>query len=562
MFNFLKRVFFVSNKIRVIILNTLFWLIFIILLAVILSGNIKYKSDTLFIEIIGDVVDTSAKSTFMDFLINNNSLPQYTVLSDITSALSTGSGDKKIKRVIFDLDSMGHLGAASAEEIGKEIEKFKGAGKEVITFSSSYNRDSFYIASYSNTILMDPYGDFALEGLSIERLYYKKFFDKYNLDVEVFRAGEYKSYVEPYLESEMSSEVKTQNLLWMNSIWNRYKDTFINNRELDKSSFENYFNNRVAFVKKYSGDYSKLCINEKFVDTLITKEDFYNEFNNIYPYKNYLYNHKKSRGRFDIAILNLEGDITYSDSSSGSINGVNIVKKLDEIKSGDYSGLVLRINSGGGGVFASELIRRKVEEVNKVIPVVISMGDVCASGGYWIATAGSRIYANNNSITGSIGVFGLLFGVENSLKKNLLINSDGVSTEKLYEPHSFTKNISGETREILQLNVDNTYSMFLDIVSKSRNIEIEYLKNSLAGGRVWSGNQAKEYNLVDNIGGLKSALSFFGENINPVYLEEENSVLEEIFDSFSNTKINIFTELSLLERVRDKKNIYSMFLWK
>lgn len=569
MSNFFKRIFHYSNKIRVVILNFIFWVILLLGIYYGTQGVDDFpKGETLLIQpgIISDTVGEEELLTI--FMSGADELPSYTLTADIVFALESAAFDKDIENVILDLDALISVGYASSEEIGYALDMFKNSGKKVYAYASFYSQEQYYLASFADEISMDPYGELSIDGLGVYRNYWKNLLDRYHIDVNIFRAGDYKSYVEPYISDSMSAEVKSQNLKWMNSVWDGFISDIELNRNINPLTLNNYFSDRVSLLKKYDGDSAIFSSEVGFVDFLETRDKFFDKFYEFYNLEDYISEKSTSlTSGTKVGVLNIEGAITYADNNPGSVSALDIEAVLDNFMYDDYSGLIVRINSGGGGVYASEIIRRKVEEVAEYMPVVISMGDVCASGGYWIATAGNMILTNNRTITGSIGVFGMMFGLENTLDKQLGVKSDGVSTTPYAEQFSYTRNISQESAEIFQLGVDNTYKKFLNLVSESREIELSKLE-SIAGGRVWSGEQALEFGLADYEGGLTEAKGLFFEDLETddiefVTLEGEFSIFEQIYSEISNIKalpqLSVLEEVELFDRIKDPKNIYAFW---
>lgn len=570
MSNFFKSLFNISNKVRIVLTNLIFWVILLLVVYYATRGVEEgTKGETLLIQpgIISDTVGEEELITL--FMSGADELPYYTLLDDIIFAITNAANDSDITDIILDLDALSSVGYASAEEIGKAIDYFKKSGKMVYAFSAFYNQSQYYLASFADEISMDPYGEFSIDGIGVYRNYWKNLLDKYSIDVSVFRAGEYKSYVEPYISNVMSNEVKEQNLTWMNSLWSGFMDDINKNRDVNTNTMAQYFSNRVELLKSYNGDNAKFSKSEGFIDNLETRLEFFNKFYDFYNLSDYVVDNRVFSGKKSVGILNIEGTITYGDNNPGSVSAVEIEGILDDFifNANDWDGLIIRINSGGGGVFASEIIRRKVSEVSEYMPVIISMGDVCASGGYWIATAGDKIYADSRTITGSIGVFGMVYGLEDTLENFLGVNNDGVSTTPYAEKSSLTKNISDESADIFQLSVDNTYNQFTTLVSESRGLDIDEVKE-IAGGRVWSGIQGVKHGLVDTIGGLEQAKLYFKENFGTSdiqfnKLEGETSIFEQIYTEVTNINflppLKAVEEVKVFDRINDPKNIYAMW---
>lgn len=573
--NLFKKVFLVSNKIRIGIFNLIFWII----IGVLVFSIFSLKEDVatgkiLVINPVGDIFDTPTEVGLTDFLRSNgNDIPKNTLLSDITFAVERAANDRGIHELVIDLDYMGYIGYGSMEEIGKSLKKFKDQGKKITAFSSFYSQEAYYIASFADEVIMDPYGDVYFNGLGIYRNYYKDLLDKYNVDVNVFRAGGFKSYVEPYIGNSMSKEVKNQNLLWMNDIWLRLLTVITYNRDFPEDIFLDFVENKVNYLKTYNGSYSDMALNMKLVDSLKSSGDFYSELGNYYGFKDYNEANSSLILGDRIGVITIEGAITYGDSSPGSVSAVEIMDQIDTvIESNEYSAMIIRINSGGGGVFASEEIRRKVEDANEHIPVVVSMGDVCASGGYWIASAGDYIIANSTTITGSIGVFGLQIGFEDTLREHLGVYNDGIGTLYNSGDGSLSRNLSKKSAQEFQLSVDDTYNRFLNLITESRGIDRDSLKK-IAEGRVWSGLQAMEHRLVDNIGSFQDALEYldteYGIDDDVEFIVPEPGLFASIMSFFTakgpvsdSVLLKMVMEAEkdiLLNKIDDPKGLYSIW---
>ncbi len=578
MFNVLKKIFKLSNKIRIGFFNLIFWVVVIIIAVSIQMGSGSAPTgETLLIQPLGSIMEEPGDSDLLSLLSAvDGEIPEDTLLRDILASIELAIADEDILDIILDLDYMHSAGFATTQEIGGALKRFRDSGRKIYAFSSFYNQEHYYIASFADEIVLDPFGEISLNGIGVYRNYWKESLDRFDVDVQIFRAGEFKSYVEPYMSTSMSDGVKKQNLLWMDSIWNSFLDTIDNNRPFKDGVLNLFTQKRLELIQKYNGNSSFLALEEGFVDRLETSDEFYSSFGNLYHFSDYLINNQPFILKDKIAVVTLEGTITYSNEGNNSINASSVIDLLDSVlMDEEIQGLIVRINSGGGGVFASEAIRRKVTEVKENMPVVISMGDVCASGGYWIATAGDRILANPNTITGSIGVFGMIFGLQETLEKHLGVYNDGVSTTPFGGQGDITRNISRDNAAIYQLSVEDFYNKFLTLVHESRDIDLDKLE-TIAGGRVWSGRQASEVGLVDEVGGINEAKMFLvneldNENLELIYLEEELSMFEQIMTTFLsevtipssllNRVLNnqVVEELNIFETIDDPKNVYALW---
>lgn len=574
---FFKKLLIAISVIRLTLIDIGFWVLVIILVGL-FSGddNLNISGETLLIRPSGNIVESPGEPDIFTILNSGEDMiPQDVLLRDILDAINLAKDDLAIKSIILDLDYLGYAGFSAVQEIGKALTEFKDSGKKIYSYSSFYSQSHYYLSSFSDEIVMDPYGEISLNGLGVYRNYWKDTLDKFDVDVQVFRAGEYKSYVEPYISTSMSEVVKKQNLLWMGSIWDNTLDAIKKNRSLKADALNRFTQDKLALLKEYKGDSSKLALKEGFVDQLKTRDEFYEPFPELYDFNNYLIDKRGFSAEGNIAVITLEGVISHSSNKAGYISALQTVDLIERAIDDGAKGLVIRINSGGGGAYASEVIRRKVEKINEEIPVLISMGDVCASGGYWIATAGDYILAESSTITGSIGVFGLALGLENTLKNNLGVHNDGVGTTPYAANGDISKNLSEEVVGIYQLGVDDVYNKFLKLVSDNRDISIDELK-SIAGGRVWSGEQALELGLVDELGGWRDIKGYFkevlnSEDINLVYYDNEEPVFGQfinsvfasvsIRDSFVTKLLNnsVAEEISLFQEIKDPKNTYALW---
>lgn len=542
----ISKIYRVSDGIRKVFINTLFWVVVgIIIYSYVSIDRDREKSSNLHIRVGSYIVDQKESGGVLQSLFSTITTDeQVTPLWDIIHTLQLAAKDRSIDRIILDLDNLYGTGFATAEELGRAISDFRESGKEIVVFSSFFNQSKYLIASFADYVVMDPMGEVNFSGLAIRRNYWKEFLDKWKVGVEIFRAGEFKSYVEPYMGSSMSSEVKEQNLTWMNLLWNGLNRSIEENRTFWDDDLYLFNNRRAELLSEYGGDSAYMALDIGLVDELMYRGEFFQQYSSTYHFREYLKANITAPWKDRVAVITLEGVITYGDNSSGSISAVDVIDLLDEAESDEYSSVIIRINSGGGSAYASEMIRRKVEELNNIKPVIISMGDVTASGGYWIATAGREIYANRTTITGSIGVFGMFISLEKTLEE-FGIESDGVSTSPYNRPNLLNSSLTDENRAVIQLGVDSTYRQFLQLVSESRDISISDLE-PICGGRVWAGEQADNFNLIDELGGFNDVLSSL-DGI-PVFLNGERSLIPHSLQS-----------LMGLTQFDDPKHIYALY---
>jgi protease-4 len=433
------------------------------------------------------------------------------LLRDVKEVIDTASGDDRIKSMFLDLSGFKGGGFSKLQEIGRSLEKFSESGKQIICFGEVLKNGSYFLASYADEIVLDPFGEVRLRGFSSYRSYYKKGLDKFSINVNVFRSGEFKSAVDPYLLDRMSDNDRTALSSLYKPIWKIYTDEVSSRRGMGKDKLLEYVNSYHKILEKVNGDNAEAAHSLNIVDSLGDYDyakDMFEEINET-GWREYIKAARKERTVSDenIAVVVASGVIMDGDFSPGKIGSESFERIFKEIKEDEsVKAVVFRIDSGGGSASASEKIRRSVLKLKETgIPIVVSMSSAAASGGYWIASPADTIISYPVTITGSIGVFAVLPDFSDFLEKYPGITVDGYSSA--LSPESYRPDMpldEGEKR-IIQLGVDNTYSRFLDIVSEGRDIGKEEVRK-IAGGRVWSGIAAVENNLVDRTGYFDDAL--------------------------------------------------------
>jgi len=525
-FYYIKKIFTPFEVIRKIILNSLFWVIFLLLIiSPFIGENIKLTGpqNTLVIKIHGSIVEELSGSALSQTIGNYSGVDlSETLLWDLLDSIRIAENDDKINSILLDFREMRGAGLAALTEIRNALEQFKLTGKKVIAYSDAYNQNLYYLASAADNIFVDPMGDFLITGFSVYNQYYGEGLERLGVDVNYFHAGKYKSFGEVYTRSSMSDAAREVNLHWSGDLWSEYVSTVSSSRNLSESQFNRFIDDYVDLLMDSQGSSVQTALDATLVDGLYERRDLrthmidlsgysfeYDSFNQIY-FEDYVQLRKNEMPSFQkdkVAIIAASGTIYNGYQDPGNIGGETLDEMLDTVlRNNSYKALVLRIDSGGGSAFASEIIRRKLSRLRESgLPVVISMGSVTASGGYWIATESDEIWAHPTTITGSIGVFSLITTFEDPLKEYLGINVDGVGTTWLAGSMRSDRDMSPEVGKIFQSSVDNTYTRFLTLVGDSREKSIEDV-HKIAQGRVWSGEQALELGLVDKLGGLSEAV--------------------------------------------------------
>ncbi|MBW8807711.1 MAG: signal peptide peptidase SppA [Lysobacter sp.] len=446
-------------------------------------------------------------------------------LRDVIRALDAAKDDKRIERVVLRLDKLQAAGMASLREVAAAVARVRASKKEVITFAETMDQKQYLVASQSSEIFLDPMGGLMLEGLGRYRQYYREGLqDKLGVDVHLFRVGEFKSAAEPYILDAASEESKTADLFWMNDLWSRYLDDVAKARKLKAADLTAAIDELPQRLDAVQGDLGKYALQLKLidglktreeVDTLLTKRgaadaDAEGGFRQI-SFDAYVAGMDRMVNPADqrpqVAIVVAEGEIAGGEQPPGSVGGVSTAALLRDARDDEHvKAVVLRVDSPGGEVFASEQIRREIVALKAAgKPVVVSMGDLAASGGYWISMNADKIYADASTITGSIGIFGMIPTVPRALEK-IGVHTDGVGTTRFAGSFDITRPLAPEVGQVIQTVINKGYADFTGRVANARKKPVAEI-DAIARGRVWSGAQAKERGLVDALGGLPDAIT-------------------------------------------------------
>ena len=446
-------------------------------------------------------------------------------LRDLIRAIEAARDDKKIERVVLNLDKLQPSGFASMREVTHALQDLRAANKQVVAFSENMSQSQYLLAAQADEVYLDPMGSLLLEGLGRYRQYFRTGLqEKLGVDVHLFKVGEYKSAAEPYVLDAASPQAKEADLFWMSDVWQRYLTDIAKARKLDPAQLAAGIDTLPEGIAAVEGDLARFALQQKLVDGLKTREevdallaergaadsDAEGGFRQI-GLSDYLTQVDARRSPVDsrpqVAVVVAEGEIAGGDLPAGRIGGVSTSALLREARDDDdVKAVVLRVDSPGGEVFASEQIRREVEALKAAgKPVVVSMGDMAASGGYWISMNADRIYADESTITGSIGIFGMIPNFARSLDK-IGVHTDGVGTTRFAGAFDVTRPMDPAVGQVIQSVINKGYADFTGKVAQARNKPVEAV-DEVARGRVWSGAQAKERGLVDAFGGLKAAVA-------------------------------------------------------
>lgn len=470
---------------------------------------------------ITDAKPSSTTAQALSDALSDRDRPDSIDLRSVLESIEAAREDERIVGIYLHGSSRGTSnGFATLKEVRKAMESFRESGKTIVAYDQDWSEREYYLGSVAETLFLNPLGVMELNGLSSETTFLAGGLEKYGIGVQVTRVGKYKSAVEPFVLTESSPESREQTAKLLGDIWGDFLTTVseagsLNPQQLqqvvdtegiliaaearDKELVDRlaYFDEVVAHLKELTDSeeddrtFRQISL-QRYATVAQTDRETNNAANN------------------QVAIVYAEGEIVNGPGSVTQVGGDRLAKQLRELRQDeDVKAVVLRVNSPGGSATASEVIQREVRLIREVKPIVVSMGNIAASGGYWISTSASKIFAQPNTITGSIGVFGLLLNVQ-ELGNNNGITWDVVKTGRYADLGTITRPKTPEELAIAQQVVDRIYQRFLTIVSESRNLSRERV-NQIAQGRVWSGEEAKRIALVDELGGLEDALNTAAE---------------------------------------------------
>lgn len=487
-------------------------------------------------------------------LMGQKQRPQ-TRLRDVIAAIKKAKTDSRIKALVLETDEMDSAGMADLQDIGHAILDFKKSGKPVFALGDSYSQAQYYLASMADTVFIHPQGQVFLRGFGIYQPYFKDALQKLGVDWNIFRVGKYKSAVEPFMLNGMSADAREDWGGVLKVLWENYQADVTHARKLKPDALADYINtisNRLDAVK---GDTAQLALKAGLVDKIaendameaaVTKVvgESHHSFRQI-DFRNYIQAtddgiQTKDISADEVGVIVAEGDIKDGDQPQGSIGGDSTSALIRKARyDNSVKAVVLRVDSPGGSAFASDLILREIELTKQAgKPVIVSMGNVAASGGYWISMAADEIYASPTTLTGSIGIFGMIPTFQNTLAK-VGVHTDGVGTTSLSDAFDLTRPMSEQMKKLVQLNVDHGYQTFITKVAHNRNLKVDAV-NDIAQGRVWSGQVARQLGLVDKFGDLQDAikaaarLGKLGDHYSVRYIEKPLSLTDRLLISMAN----------------------------
>lgn len=590
----IKLIWKTINVFRQIFLNIIFFIAIILIFSGIeLIKDLK-KQDvvpqygTLVLDLEGVIVDSTRYDDEIYALQNKIygkkvNTSRENSLFELTQKIAQATTDPNIDGMVLKLDNFVGADMSSLQYVGKYLSKFKEANKPIYAIGSNFNQSQYYLASYANKIYLTPLGAVNVYGLSANSLYYKTLLDNLKINTHVFRVGTYKSAIEPFIRDDMSDAAKSNTTRWLSTMWENYLNDISAQRKKAPSQLVPNPDDMLSELKAAKGSMSQYALSTGLVDVVASNYQYELDIVqnrhqlSIYDYK-LTEKKEQTEDKPSIAVVFVNGTITDSENNTDIAGSQDIVEQLRNIRnnlnSQNVQAVILRVNSPGGSVDASEAIRSELEALRSYqIPVVVSMGGMAASGGYWISTASDYIIASPNTITGSIGIFGIIPTFEKSLS-HIGVYNDGVATSPLAN-NSVTRNLPDEMSQLIQINIDNGYNTFISLVAKARNMSTEQV-DKIAQGQVWLGSEASNIGLVDKLGDfddaietaatlanltdykidwLKPDVSWFNSFYSEMLTMLPKSTAEIFFDQLPQAK-QLKQQVSLWNKFHDSQNRY------
>ena len=516
----------IIDSARKVTFNLLFLFLAMGLLAILFSNDDPKiaKTTALVIEPKGKLVEQLTAQTVGSLIDQAGGAESLeTLLKDVIDAIDVAKDDDRVQLLVLDLNSFSGAGLTKLQDMAEAITNFKTSGKKVIAISDFYGQDAYYLAAHADEVIVNEMGEILIEGFGRGRMYFKEGIDKLGLDVNIFKVGTFKSAVEPFELNGMSEYAKEANENWLGDLWQIYLNDVTAARGLKPQSLNQYAQEFAKLVVQANGDLSAVDFGladqalsrveaREYLIELVGENKETHSYNRV-GLDDYLTTIKEDRfGRETkgkkVAVVVARGTILDGTQPAGTIGGDSTAALIRKARNDEeVKAIVLRVDSGGGSAFASEVIRRELEKARADgKPVIASMGSVAASGGFWISTSSDQIWAHPSTITGSIGIFGIFPTYQKPLAKYLGIRVDGVGTAPLAGGIRMDRELPSEMGDAIQSVIERGYREFLQRVADSRGMTTEEV-DKVAQGRVWSGSDAYKLGLVDNLGDLEDAIA-------------------------------------------------------
>ncbi|HAS6337946.1 TPA: signal peptide peptidase SppA [Vibrio vulnificus] len=558
------------------------------------------QPSALVLNLSGPIVEQSLYINPMDSFTSSlfgEEIPKENVLFDVVDTIRYAKDDEKITGLVLSLRDMPETNLTKLRYIAKALNEFKASGKPIYAIGAFYNQSQYYLASYADKIYLAPDGGVMLKGYSAFNLYYKTLLEKLDVTTHVFRVGTYKSAIEPFVRDDMSPAAKESATRWLTQLWGAFVDDVANNRNIDPKTLNPSMEEFLSQLKSVNGDLAALSIKLGLVDELATRqqlrvqlaEKFGASGDESYKAISYYDYRATMRDNFDvnaddIAIVVASGTIMDGQQPRGTVGGDTVAGLLRQARNDDkVKAVVLRVDSPGGSAFASEVIRNEVQALKDAgKPIVVSMSSLAASGGYWISMSADKIIAQPTTLTGSIGIFSVITTFEKGFNK-LGIYTDGVGTSP-FSGEGISTGLSKGASQAFQMGIEHGYQRFISLVGDNRDLSLDAV-DKVAQGRVWTGYDALQHGLVDQIGDFDDAVAEAAkmaqlENYNLYWVEEPLSPTEQFIQEFmKQVKISMGVDIqsilppslqpvaqqmeqhaSLLQNFNDPKGYYAFCL--
>ncbi|EJG2020255.1 signal peptide peptidase SppA [Vibrio parahaemolyticus] len=512
------------------------------------------KESALVMNLSGPIVEQRRYVNPMDSVAGSllgNEMPKENVLFDIVDTVRYAKDDAKVSGLVLALRDLPETNLTKLRYIAKALNEFKASGKPVYAVGDFYNQSQYYLASYADKVYMAPDGGVLIKGYSAYSMYYKTLLEKLDVSTHVFRVGTYKSAIEPFIRDDMSDAAKESATRWVTQLWSAFVDDVTTNRNINAKVLNPTMEELLTEMKSVDGDLAQLAVKMGLVDELATRQDirtlFAKEFGsdgkdsyNAISYYDYLATIRPdyTLANHDIAVVVASGAIMDGQQPRGTVGGDTVASLLRQARNDEkVKAVVLRVDSPGGSAFASEVIRNEVEALKKAgKPVVVSMSSLAASGGYWISMSADKIVAQPTTLTGSIGIFSVITTFEKGFSK-LGINTDGVGTSP-FSGDGITTGLSEGASQAFQLGIEHGYKRFISLVGSNRDMTVEEV-DKVAQGRVWTGQDALSFGLVDQMGDFDDAVELAAKLANVTdygiyWVEEPLSPTELFLQEFMN----------------------------
>ncbi|NOI96132.1 MULTISPECIES: signal peptide peptidase SppA [Vibrio] len=553
-----KGIWKLITFVRVALVN----LIFLLSIAVIYF--VYFHSDTapptvpqqsaLVLNLSGPIVEQSRYINPMDSVTGSllgKDLPKENILFDIVETIRYAKDDDNVTGIVLALKELPETNLTKLRYIAKALNEFKASGKPIYAVGDFYNQSQYYLASYATKVYMSPDGGVLLKGYSAYSLYYKTLLEKLDVNTHVFRVGTYKSAIEPFIRDDMSDAAKESASRWLGQLWSAYVDDVSNNRQIDAKTLNPSMDTFLKELESVDGDIAKLAEKLGLVDELATRQqvrleladvfgsdgqDSYNALG-YYEYRATMLPDMSSESH-DVAVIVASGAIMDGKQPRGTVGGDTTAALLRQARNDDkVKAVVLRVDSPGGSAFASEIIRNEIEAIKQAgKPVVVSMSSLAASGGYWISMGADKILAQPTTLTGSIGIFSVITTFEKGLN-DIGVYTDGVGTSP-FSGLGITTGLTEGAKDAFQMGIEHGYRRFIGLVGENRGMDVDAV-DKIAQGRVWTGQDAMQNGLVDEIGDFDDAIAAAAslaelESYNIYWVEEPLSATEQFIQEFMN----------------------------